>query len=1101
MPSLQALREFKDSFSHIGDEPIIDDLELPGYEPTPSANSPNGAAPSARPSHAGNTPPSADELFGSDDISAGFTLDDLDDMDLNPAAADDTPADEPPAQPSDDIDFGAFLDTIPDDLAPPGGDGFNDIATPEPAAEEADDFSIPDGLLDGLSEDPESSDNDDLPNDDFSMDGLDSLGDLEPVETDAETPTEDLGGALDLSAGFEDLGGESTPETPTGDMPDFDLGNLDSLGDLEPADTEAPAEDSGGGLDLSAGFEDSGGGLDLSAGFEDLGDGLDLSAGFEDLGGESGAEPPAESTPETPTGDMPDFDMGNLDSLGDLEPAEDSGGDIDFSIPEDDGAGFDMGSEAGTTFDEAPAGDSFDSFSLGGDALDTDLGIDLDAGGEASPDGGMDEFSLPGIDDLFTGASPLDSAGPIPAAGARRKAAAASEEVEEIQLNDEELAKFQNTLAGYPLNLRIACEELIAEQAVAPDLMSKLVKLLIRGAPAKETAALAGKILGRTIEIPKGFEKSTGQALEEEQGSFAYIFVHNFLPVLRTFMMIAVVLASLGYLIYQFIYKPLHAESIYKIGLERLEAGEYQRANERFYEAFKVRKVKNWFYRYAEAFRDERAYLYAEGKYDELLNVYPRDKKGVLDYAAMETYYQRNYAKADQILRQNLLNYVPDDQEGLLALGDNSLAWGEIDKSKYEDARSSYARLLEKYGWTDPIVERMMKYFIRTDNLKEVLPLQAYFADAKKHKIGADSLSELGGYLLDKRLEEVRGVPNEYVEQIQGVRDLLLRAVKANPALPEPHYHLSRYYNSLGNTHEERITLETAIKAFDTAPEESIRRLSCQIDAQRRYANILRDNREFFPAEEQLIKGIGLYEDALSRRLLSRSPEYGKLYADLGDLEYFTKVGDMELALQYYRRSEQNGWAPPEMEYRMGSAYYYQENWKEALERFFTASAELPLNRRLLYALGNVSYQRGDYHAAQGYYNRLLNVLEAERSRLPLLMPNERPEFVELAERLMIARNNMGAVLEALTDRTGDNRYRSQAMAFYSESSRAWDSLTRDPVTMVRSSGTNLGFLNSRNALYPQPGYEPRIFIQIDKDVLEPSDWEQLAPQGGRLGE
>jgi tetratricopeptide (TPR) repeat protein len=877
---------------------------------------------------------------------------------------------------------------------------------------------------------------------DFSMDSLDLGGELPAGETDSgmdfSIPDSDM---------MEDLGGE-----PLGAMPDE-----------IPLD-KAPVEEPGGetsGEDLAGEFED------LSAGLEDL----------EVLGG----------APE-------EASAGEADS------------GMDFSIPED--GVFDMGGEAGLDITEGAAGDSFDAFNLGGEAP-----VAGGAGtGTVPPEddfGNLEEFALPGLDDVLGGIPAGGKPGALPGRAGSPEVDEASEEVEEIQLSDEDLAAFQKTLAGYPLNLRIACEELIAEQAVAPDLMSKLVKLLIQGASVRETAALAGKILGRTIPIPRGFEKSTGAALEAEQASFAYIFVHNFLPVLRLFLMIAVVAASLFYLIYHFVYTPLRAESIYKAGYERLFAGEYQRANDRFNEAFRIHRKKNWFYRYAEAFRDERQYIYAEEKYDELLRFYPRDKKGVLDYAAMETNYRRNYAKAEALLRQNLLDYAPNDREGLLALGDNSLAWGEIDPSKYEDARFAYARLLDRYGWTDPVVERMMKYFIRTDNLPEVLPLQSYFMNNKRRKISAGSLAELGGYLLDKQLEEARGVPNEYVEQIEGIRDILLRAVQMEPSLPESHYHLSRYYHNLGNAHEEQITLETAIRAFDSSPEGSVRRINYRIDALKRYADILINNREFFPAGEQLIKGIGIYEDALARTLLVPSPEFGKLYAGLGDLEYFTGAGDMETALQYYRRAEQQGWAPPEMLYRMGSAHYHQGEWREALERFFTASAELPLNRRLLYALGNASYQRGDYFAAQGYYNRLLDILESERSRLPLLLPNDRPEFVELAERLMIARNNMGVTMEALAEQTGDNRYRSRALALYSESARAWDTLTRSPETMIRmrpapdiyAPSVNLPYLNSRNTLYPQPGFEPQIFIQIDKDVLEPSVWEHLAPPGSRLAQ
>jgi tetratricopeptide (TPR) repeat protein len=902
-------------------------------------------------------------------------------------------------------------------------------------------------------------------------------------ETAGAEASEALSGLDDFSMPdldmAEDLGGEAPPEEPGAEaagadasaalpgLDDFSIPDFDMAEDLG---GEAPPEESAAS---SAGAEDTG--AEDAAAEEAGGEAVDLLSGEEDLGGEA----------------------------ADLSLGDESDG-MDFSVPEDEV--FDMGGEAGIEASDALPGDSFDSFNLGGE-LSPAAGAEAGAAPLAGELGDLEEFALPGIDDVFGGAPARARAGLPHARAGASETGGAADEVEEIHLSDEDLAALQKTLAGYPLNLRIACEELIAEQAVAPDLMSKLVKSLIQGVPARETAALAGKILGRTISIPRGFEKSTGEALEAEQASFAYIFVHNFLPVLRLFLIIAIVGASLFYLVHQFVYTPLRAESIYKLGYERIPAGEYQRANDRFSEAFRIHRNKNWFYRYAEAFRDERQYIYAEEKYDELLRFYPRDKKGVLDYAAMETGYLRNYAKAEELLRRNLLDYAPNDKEGLLALGDNSLAWGEIDPSKYEDARFSYARLLERYGWTDPVVERMMKYFIRTDNLREVLPLQSYFMDNKRRKISADSLAELGGYLLDKQLEEARGVPNEYVERIEGIRDVLLRAVQTDPSLPEPHYHLSRYYRNLGNTHEEQITIETAIRAFDSSPEGSVRRINYRIDAQKRYADILINNREFFQAEEQLIKGIGIYEDAFSRRLLARSPEFGKLYAGLGDLEYFTKAGDMETALQYYRRSEQQGWAPPEMLYRMGSAHYHRGEWRDALERFFTASAELPLSRRLLYALGNASYQRGDYFAAQGYYNRLLDILESERSRLPLLLPNDRPEFVELAERLMIARNNMGATLEALAEQTGDNRYRSRALALYSESARAWDALTRNPESMIRrrpapnvaAPGDSLPYLNSRNALYPRPGFEPQIFVQIDKDVLEPSAWEHLSPQGGSL--
>jgi hypothetical protein len=35
------------------------------------------------------------------------------------------------------------------------------------------------------------------------------------------------------------------------------------------------------------------------------------------------------------------------------------------------------------------------------------------------------------------------------------------------------------------------------------------------------------------------------------------------------------------------------------------------------------------------------------------------------------------------------------------------------------------------------------------------------------------------------------------MEQISGVREVLLRAILLGPGLPEAHYHLSRYYRNL----------------------------------------------------------------------------------------------------------------------------------------------------------------------------------------------------------------------------------------------------------------------------------------------------------------
>jgi tetratricopeptide (TPR) repeat protein len=1007
MPSLQQLNEFKASFRNIGNEPaVLSEQNLLYHDfPLPGSEpvtaSPFDAAPSAP---------------GAEDFPADFDLGDLEDFSSSGDSGGSPPAEETSGPGiMDDFAFKDFLNTPPGDLPPP----------PDPSLEPS---------VGGVSR-PETGEA-------LAPEGEDAAEAAEKIAPDARIPGgggDDFNLPEDLLSG---LSGDLTEEDGGG-HPEDSFSDGASSGDFS---ADLDFGDGGTFSDTPGAAEDAGDGGFAADGF---GDGVFPGGGFQAADQLPGGDPAAAG------------EAAGIGDGGEAFAGEDLPSELNVSL---DDEFFQPGVEAEAGAKDAGR-DAFDDFDFG----EGPVGFKAGSDGPGTKETGrglldLDDFSLPGIDDIFNKAA--DGA-PDKGAGA---APVMSKRAEDIILTEEDLARFRETLAFYPLNLRIACEEIVAEQGAPADQLDALIKLIVRGGTPKEAASLAGRILNRPILVPKGYEKKTGEALEAEQVTFAYIFARKFLPVLRIFLIAVLLAASLAYLAWQFIYIPVHSESIYRLGCERIADGEYERANERFNEAFALRRVKQWFYRYAEAFRDERQYIYAEEKYDELLRFYPRDKKGVLDYNV-------------------------DDREGLLALGDNSLAWGEVDPSRYENARQAYARLLERYGWQDPIAERMLLYFIRTDNLGQVIPLQQSLIGNSGKKTSPAVLSELGGYLLNKQLEEVRGVPDANIERIEGVRDILIRAIRGDPSLPEPRYHLARYYNRFDNAAEERQTLESALRAFDAAGEESPRRTAYRIDAERRYAWALTRAREFFPAEERLVKGINIYEDALDRRLLSPSPEYGRLYADLGDLEYFTKSRDMNRALEYYRQAELNGWAPPEIQYRMGAAGYRLGRWEDALERFFTASSEMPLNRRLLYALGNVSYLRGGYFTAQGYYRRLLDLLEADRARFPMLSPNERPDHMELAERLMTARNNMGVTLEALADRTGNPRYRAEATALYSESARAWDALTRNPQTMIRSTGTNLGFLNSRNILHPQAGYEPRLFNQIDRDVLEPSVWEALVPR------
>lgn len=1006
---------------------------------------------------------------------------------------------------STNFDFGAFLDSIPDDLGKVEGEsgfsmdtaGSGEPGVDEPVIppQEEDSGLFPQDLLSGLADEIEN----------------------ERAGSSKEGEAEEVASLEDLDLGSS-LGGEGVGAPVVSDdfsLDDFSFDAVASEGTPGPSgSTEDVSSPIPPEIPLDSSIETPEEAL-ADTSVEDFDFDLPLEEFSEvptgplsDLPAEDSFEAPttapseASSEPSAPVpaeGSLPEDETFSL-FAEEAPPKKEEAAEIsppapteeadafDFSIPDFEGGEPIPPSQASEGPIEESSLDSFDTFSLNDSIGETGFGLeDLSSTEKRGDFAELEEFSLAGIDTAF-GAS-AEGAGTSLTAKAKKGAPGAVPEVEEIALSDEELAKLEHTLEGYPLNLRIACEELIAEQAVPPDQMSSLIKALVRGASAKETAALAGKILGRTIVIPRGFERKTGEELEAEQASLTYIFVHRFLPFLRLFAFIFVVAASGIFLFIRYVYTPLRADGIYRQGYQNIEARDYSRANEKFSEAFGIYRNKNWFYKYAEKFSDMEQYIFAQQKYEELLRYYPRDKKGALDYAAMETKKLRDYAKADEILRHQILDYAVDDKDALLAQGDNNLEWGSVDPQRYETARKAFAKLIARYGRQDPYLERMLKYFIRTDNLKETLPLENYFMASGKTKIAADTLAELGGYLLNKQNQVADGIPDPNIAQIQGVKNVLMRAITQDPKLPEGYYQLARYYHRFGYPVEERKTLEDAIKVFDKAEERSAQRIGYRIDTYRRYGESLIGQREDLSAQEQFQRGIALYEDALKRKLLEKQGEYGRLYADMGDLRFFT-AADVPGALGYYRQSMANGWAPPEIKYRTGAVLYNLQDWKGAMESFFSIISDYPQNRRLLFSLGNTAYLNEDFQVAKGYYTRLLDLLTLDKNRIPLLLPNDKPEHMDLAERLMRTENNLAVTLEEIADRTGAVALRSQALALYAESARTWDQITRNPGTMVRSSSTNLAYLNTRNSLYPERGYQRQIFMEIDKDILEPSPWE-----------
>ncbi|OHD19069.1 MAG: hypothetical protein A2Y38_16830 [Spirochaetes bacterium GWB1_59_5] len=968
--------------------------------------------------------------------------------------------------PSDDQDFASFLDdmslgesgskdeTPPDDFELPGA--FQETDN-EPAEDE---FSVPASLLEGLES--FADEDTELPETEKQFEEADE--EEAPAEI-AEIPetVENLE-AFDEPDGFDDL------KPATDSMPEMEPEPEASFG-TDPSDTF--------GLDDLGSFAEEPKSADAA-----VPDEFSIP-GFDDM---ASTPPLAKAIEESP--EEPSFDLGSESMDGDAFDQFDLGGPSQHTmLPELSSDDFAKG--LGQDDIEAQIA------SLDGEASTAD-NFSLDAGW-----GG--DFTIPGFEmggETTAPAAPKPSKGARPAQEGQLTGAfgvvpvrpQVEKKVKPVEFTDEQADALQDTLLSYPLNLRLAVEDIVANNKGSEAQQSELLWMLVEGASAKDAAKLAGRVLKRYIEVPASFAKRTGAAFEADKGSFRYIFVHSILPVLQILILVAAGAGAIFYLGYSFAYKPLKANSLYAEGLRQLELTKYGESMEFFDRADIIWSMKRWHYRYAENFAKSGQYPRAESMYDRLLASWPRETQAALDYAGMER-EQLAFPKAESVLQNYILGSDYFNKKALLMSAENFLAWADFEEQQYrgpdlaavdklyENARLQLATLMERHGRSDAYLELMLLYFLRTerfskkDNIKEILPLATYFMGNAKSGWSASTLAELGEYLLDR-------------DETGYVNTILLAGVDKDGELPEVHVALARWNRRSGFPADELLAMEYAARFYaesDARTGLSSKRNKRYIESLIRLGELRREDGRSLDAEDAFNTAIDRYERALDGRQFKRDAAYGKAYALLADIYYAERM-DFKGALSLYSEAEKNGFITPETDYRRGYIHYMQpvDDGSSSLDLFYRAALDTDPSPYLQWATANALFARDDFFAAQGYYSMLANRLQFELDTIALPSPQTKPSHNEIVELLMMARNNLGVTLFRVSERMGDAKRRAEAMVQFTESARLFDSLARDQRTMLRSESRNLGFLNLDFVLHPLRGIDLGSYRIIPTELAYP---------------
>lgn len=960
---------------------------------------------------------------------------------------DETPADVAPVE---DFDIAELSDIDPleeealetsDSLENLGLDDIDfseEVSEPDSITESSDlsepfnidtDFDVseidePDELTDTSAEESLLSGSDAL----FDMPEADEALSLESEENNPEL-TEGFGSDFEATDGLDSMPDFSLDDMDIDtSMPDIDSSSMDAM-DL---DLDSQAQDMNSSIEEDVApdtvtYLDDSPVEDMTA----LGD-MDIPEDFSADFGESDSLP--EETPEEDIS-IETFDTSEIDGL-------------DFSIPETDAklGGADSGFELGND----------DEFSIEGQ-----------------------DFTIPGFSDVET--AKVEKSGPILASKTGKTKV--EEDLPPNTLSDAQYKVFLKNLNEYPLNVRLAFEDLIVKNEFTDEAEFEIVEKILNKAPARQVASMLEKMLDISLPVPRDFERRTAEEYEAYKKSLQYQLKNRIIPAVIIGVFVFMVGFCSVYLGIEFIYKPIKAENYYKQGYALIENNEYPQSEVMFEKAVDLKVKKKWFFRYANGYREHNQYDRAEKMYKRILYVFDHDKKGGLEYVHMELDDLANYAKAEDILRREVLDYHINDADALLLLGDIFLEWGtEVDSSKFQDAYEQYTFLCQKYGAKDEYLARLMRYHVRTDSLKDVLSDKEYFYD-DEDSLEAKDWTEMSGYLMDKLYGQLTPQEEYLRSSIEDVYSMLVRAIEKDPSDPISRYNMSRYYIESGDHLRAGDTLKKTIQLFDDARHLKARDTYKQLNTYRLLGEEYIYNRDYILASETLTQGIDLFEDKEAESGFDSDKNIGVMYSDMGDLEYFIS-GDLEAAKLYYEKSIRNKNDNSSVRYRVGYIDYQNKEYDEAFKNFIVASQDKVDDSNLLLALGNTLALRDDNYASAGYYDRLIGSLNLEIEKKDILMPQVNEEDTQIVDAYMKATNNLGVVQFRLARQTGDSSMNGKSIYNFQNSLRAWDSLTRNRTSLERLGGTNLAEQNIKYVTSPITSYEPAIYTDIPR-ILE----------------
>ncbi|MFN4244620.1 MAG: tetratricopeptide repeat protein [Brevinematia bacterium] len=540
------------------------------------------------------------------------------------------------------------------------------------------------------------------------------------------------------------------------------------------------------------------------------------------------------------------------------------------------------------------------------------------------------------------------------------------------EISEEDAARAISLLKNYPSDIKKAVKDLIGKGIISESDINSLLKRILSSPSSEELRNYIKEIApfyrfeeGRRI-IVAAKKSKLEEALEKtlKRSIIAFVGVG--------------VIAFIGFIIFSIVSRNIYSENLYNKGLNLIDTGYYEEAENLFKRAEEVGgRKKEWYQKYAIRYIYNNVPDRAVKKIEDALKIWPYDYNLSLVYIdALTKLPEPNFNKAleySEAFRRkenNSFRGIDLNAQVYAKMGDyyNS-------KNYYKDAETLYMKYLKaKDNKHIPSLFRLISIYIKLDEKEKVYELYEYIKKIDEKAVSEVVGVEMARYFIDKN-------------DLPMAKKVLFELSTIKPKNPDFYYEFARYLFANENYREAVKNLKIALS----------------LNPKHSKSYILMGDIDYILKNKQ--SAIDNY-----KKSIEIDPSQGIPYLRLGDIFYEDK--EYITALGYYLEGlksvklEDNIYSS-KIHYNIAKIYYINGMLNESL-RYLSYSYVLdPQNPILSHFIANIYLEQGKPDIALVQYNKSIEGYQRIIQKIKVI-DSKITRHREIVSLLIRSYNNQG---------------------------------------------------------------------------------------------